>query len=248
MRLVKCIHRGQELTSRCYDNHKDFMKDAYVYNYTLCEKRTPCEGAYILTDNGWYVPILKVVIFDNLKNNKSMIRFYIPRRVYTFFINHNDKVRHSAFVFYPDQKVLYKLPKARYVVIAMLMEQGMPIFEAVAYAFPKHSEKNNLRVVTTLMNEESILNLIKGQAMSRLKDEMLNQGISAEWYVKQLKDILSDTKSNPNLKKYALEQIGRTIEQEEKRNINYVVGLQLEANAPKQLQSNPPLMLEKKEN
>lgn len=247
MRLINSMHNEQDMVWACYDNHEEWLLAKEQHKLELCDKQNPVKGHYIKTDNGWYVPVISCVSYDSLVNNEMLIKVNIPRRQYTFFISKAGKLRRNEFMFYPDEPIKYKLPKVRYAIIAKLMEQGMPIFEAVQYTYPKYRDRECMRVINALLNQEAILRLIKDQAMNKIKDEMLEQGIDAQWYVKQLKDLIADPKANPALKKYALEQIGKAIEQEEKRLQNTTIGLIQAQQVQGALQPTKPKLLEKKE-
>lgn len=246
MRLIHTYVDNEPRWYRCYDNHKDFLKDQYVYGYKLTDICNPKEGCYVLTYNGWYVPIIRVNSYDAKVNNAAIYKITIPRNTCTIYINHSRMPRKSSqFVFYPDRQPKITMSKPKYVAVIYLMKKGMPIYDAVQYVFPKLEEKKVLQLINMLLNTEDVLQLIKDQTMSKLKDELKEQGIDQTWYVNQLKKILDDPDANANLKKHALEVIGNTLEKEE-RKPHIGISAHYVTNEPPFLPNQKPIMLEEK--
>lgn len=173
-------------------------------------------GDYVNTSNGYIVPVTK---YEVLTKNKSscVVRLTFPNGCYYISRLNYSSNRFSKTIMYwhrdihnistgnlsPHQKLF-----------GIYLSKGFDVFTAYKLSYRIKDRKRSKNHILELLSKPTFINYLGKLGMFKsLKEAMYDIGMDAKWLATELKNIIEGD-SNPNLKKYALELIKATLEQE----------------------------------
>lgn len=196
--MVKCKLDGKVWF--IYENMNEFS--ASIHKDKLMYYREAQVGDYVLSDNGYYIPVIRR--YEYVKTTRFKEK--VPRCKLTFpFYTFNYSVDYLV-----DRKIIftralsasysaYKL-SGKELAILKLLKSGYSLVDCIKHVYPNRYFMRLIRVLSNPI----FINKIEGMAMS-LKSQIESQGINHEYIAKKMKDILEAPKPNATLVKYALE-------------------------------------------
>lgn len=159
-------------------------------------------GDYVLSDNGYYIPVTR--IHDYVKTMPDKRKLQYRRIVFPYYSYYYSKASDIVRpMIYRRHKVMpgCVMPLGyQSLAVIKLIKSGYSLSNAIRHIFPN---KYFLRLIR-LMSNPLFVKQLENIAMS-LKDEISSQGINHAYIAKKLKDILEAEKPNSTLTKYALE-------------------------------------------
>ena len=163
-------------------------------------------GDYILSRNGYYVPVLdrETRVRTIHKRKMSVVVIVLPN--YRLYLqNLNTK---STFYYRRDKVVSFKNLSPKMKMVIKLVQEGCHYDLAIKTIYGARNVKQK---IYSLLNNEKFVLLMKDSIMS-LQNELINQGITFQSIAEQFKAILDNPKANPALKKYAMEVSLKSLE------------------------------------
>lgn len=192
-----------------YESETEINEAGINYKHIYWDKEQDCPdiavGDYIRTDNGYYLPVRK--IYRQLYKYRLTYRYRCPMLEFSITknVNTNQMFRKQVF-YYPDvnkqvQHNLRKtLTKNRRWFVA-LMRNGVDFMTAAYMAYPRGTRN----IMEDILKDDAFIQyLIHGGYMKKLKDEMIDAGITAAYFASKVKDILDDEKASNDLKRHCL--------------------------------------------
>lgn len=212
MRLVTITSKGEgRVQFVIYENENEVKEAGIKYKIPYWAESTDKPdleiGDYILTDNGYYIPIRKIYHQLYEKRQRETYRYRCP--MYEFNLSRNiitGKCFRSTITYNPDakqaiRKSLNKVlsPNRKYLIA--LLKNGLDFTTAVKAAYPRDTTK----AFDYILNDNDFIQLLIMEGhMKQLQQEMIDAGITGAYFANKVKEILDDEKSGNDLKKHCL--------------------------------------------
>lgn len=173
-------------------------------------------GDYWLTNNGYYVPVIKRIDLKDTTNCYS-IRITSPN-IAPFRILTNKQTNISTYGKLRNfNRTIERVQKRNLMLQDRLfldyLEAGMDIFEAAQLCYHKAKQplKMTLQKVHNLMEQDVFKETIRSaKFMSNLHEKFESNGITKDWIAQQLKGIVENPAESHQLKIFALDNIIKT--------------------------------------
>lgn len=179
-------------------------------------------GDYMVSANGWVVPILKIVDltnkyykvgFERRKRTKQYVRrvFHFPKQKFCVSLHKLDDVE---FNYSPKNNVnisstgvrnrMYEVT-TRKIMWAQYVATGTDPVTATQLVYPNVFNKN--RLTKSLLLNDKLIAFIEERSDNAFEKALNNNNLGPDFMAHTLKAIVEDKKSPPQLKKYALQLI-----------------------------------------
>lgn len=223
MRTVSVNHRdGRGTVDYCIFETIDSLLDNDPNANIASNLENAVEGDYVVSDNGWVVPLIKKTYLED-KYCRGGKKRYKRHRTYRYVVFHFPKdkklwrvnnLHNVKFNYTPktskniasDEKRnrMYEL-SARKIYWAQLVASGAEIEEAVRIAYPRVVNKSKM-LKQLLLNDKIMEFLSESRGISVAKG-FESANLNIEYLARKLMATLEDDTADTKLRIYALETI-----------------------------------------
>lgn len=190
-----------------YENLQEFQEAQENLGIRLSTPEECVKGDYIKSDNGYYLPVKAVDYYEHKYTDHKRITMPRMQRLNIHTYKRTGAVRRYQFVFRRDNPLpSRKFIPGKHKFFINLVLAGYDFDEAFTKVFGKKRWNNKEQLLTQLSESPHFYAYIKENYVD-IKKKAEQAGLDAEWYSKQLMDILSDKKSPSNLRIKAMESI-----------------------------------------
>ena len=189
----------------------DVYENVQEFETTGIEAKTRLDtlqvGDYFQTDNGYYLPLVSIRVFGK---NSEKLKFTFPR-LYTMAYRRKDGTLWQPRIIYdPDHVKRKYIDVSDALTFAQMVLAGHSPARAY-YILRKQNEKVNGHRMSKqyfdFLESEILHESFKVLAMAELKTELDTVGADANWFAKQLKEIVEDRKEIKEIRLYALQAV-----------------------------------------
>lgn len=198
---------------RVYENYNEFKESGE----TLQEWEHAQNGDYILTSNGYYVPISNRREFPAkpIKNGHTVVFFGLPNGAEWHNILYSDsgKFRMKTLLFerdWTESLAAQKKMSAQDMLMLTYLEAGASIFDAFRMSHPKRKVDNGASEnhIKKLLRNPIVQSKLKEKVhMDKLLESFNNNDMTDDWLTLQLKKIVENEKTNATLRWQCIETI-----------------------------------------
>jgi hypothetical protein len=217
-------------------NHRDGRgkMDYYIYetvdgllenmpNANVTENlENAVEGDYVVSDNGWVVPLIKITFIED-KHTRGGKKRYNRNWVYRYVVFHfpkdrkvfrADNLHNVVFNYTPKtggnigsedkRNRMYEL-SARKIYWAQLVANGVELEQAMRIVYPRVVNKNK-QLKQLLLNDKIMQYLAESKGISML-GAFERANLNMEYLARTLKETLDDDNADTKLRIYAMDVI-----------------------------------------
>jgi len=183
-------------------------QEAVKYDVVNIDPIEAQPGDYLLSGNGYYVPVLNLYTHENKRtilhilymplNHKLSYHYYKKSKKYSpvrsFIFDRNGKPHPMTYVS-PNAKMLIKLVK-----------EGVSLVNAVTMCYSVDgSRRTVLGILNRLIRSKPFVELFIKEVKMDLADKLKNNGLDEDFLFKITKEIITDKKENSKIRQQAYE-------------------------------------------
>lgn len=215
MKIVSTYLAGIKTQFRIYENHEEAVANNIVPKELIRAQK----GDYILTDNGYYVPVTNTAFYYQNNNTKCMFKISLPRMkwVCACDLEHTQLYgkRQLIYSFEPQDKSIKKL-SVHVKLFANLLVRGMDLFSAYRKVFGNKRNQDMISRISRLLEFEGFYKYLESKGyMNTAKNELKKSGIDMEYFVKKMKGLMESDTAPPPLRKWAFETVFKLLNEDE---------------------------------
>lgn len=204
--IEQYVYRNNKKTLvKVYENKEEADKAGItVVDWMNCK-----EGDYILTSNGYYVPVVNRYDMP-LRGAKieKLIAITLPRMTAKLFkYRGSNLLRRKHIIWSRDETKTqeYKFLSGQAKLLIKYVQSGFDLLTAYSMAYTNKSKPKMQQVLSKLMdNERFVKQLFENKHMDKLVAALNEKNINYEWLAKNLKDIIEDPKCHASLRQFAI--------------------------------------------
>jgi len=187
-------------------------------------------GDYIITSNGYYMPLINIKTHDMSKKGYILYRYTFPRHQYVrrFYLKTQTFVR--MIIKYRDEgREPYQnvFLTAKMKLMVEFMKSGLDMLAAFTKVYKIRGINKTALMFKLMENKRLVQYMIKELDMNDLKKGLINAGVDAEWLGKMIKEHLENDKSSDSIKKhffdFAAQAIGKNEESKQDESIDNII-------------------------
>jgi len=168
-------------------------------------------GEYVEDINGRFVPLLRRICINKQLKHHNMI---FPGFTWQPWKN-------VMFSYSIEKGSAASIPqglRGKDILVAKLIEQGLDAEACVRRAYPTYGRRQIMSYLTRMfMNQKFIQYLfVELGFVKKLKKALENKGVTVDRIAEEIDQLLSDERSNPTLRRWALETALAALESQDK--------------------------------
>lgn len=205
MKIISTYLAGIKTSYNVYENVAEFEQSGHK----LVSPSDAEPGDYILTDNGYYVPVLKRSIFKPKKRNRSTLKLTVPRRSFIFNYD-NDKGITGRYQMVYDlntKRIESKYLSIRAKAFANFLVNGIDLITAfkTAYASRRDLQFSLHNLLEADLTNPKFYEYLRSIGFMPKESKLNKAGLDEDFLLEQLKGIISNPDEPHQLRKFALE-------------------------------------------
>lgn len=191
MKIITIIGRTGPVKYKVFENYQEFNASGKVLKPVIFAD----EDNYVLSDNGYYLPIVKAL--NEKVGNYTYRSVFVPRGQYRFRIF--DKYGNSlepnlkSFIWHFD--IVNKQRKSYThtdIYFAILINKDINIETAYKLAYKKKDIKGLRDKLFALMEIELFMNKINKELIMKNLPKEKKEPIDQDWLMKHIKEVIKD--------------------------------------------------------
>ena len=199
--MIDVKYKGEIHT--IYERPDELPDDAVISDIDKC-----AEGDIILSSNGYYVRVISVK--EKTRNGKVYKYIELPWK----WIIKTEK-RRTNFNYDPRAITTHpKIGNLKKNIIINLIKRGIDIPTAIRYVLKRPIKNVIYSILFDYNFIDTISEVIK---MESMKERFKRENIDEDFIVREVKNILLDKRSHPNLRRWALEYTIRVLNSDERK-------------------------------
>lgn len=206
MKLISSYLAGQKLQFKVYENVAEAEEAGIIVKPLNLAK----EGDYVLSDNGYYLPVIKRVIIQTKDKKRQTVKLQLPRSRYLFSLDKDGNLPKKYNFIYDitGQKRKFRSLSIRSKAFANFINQGMDIFKAykAAYGNRQGSHVYSAKLLDDISNP-LFIKYLKEIGFMINNDKLDKSGMSEDFLLEQMKNLIVDKQEPYQLRKWALETL-----------------------------------------